>query len=214
MTFIESAYVTFANGRLDLASYVPIEGGPGWINSDLYTIEAKADGTPNGAMMNGPMFQALLEERFKLKIRRETREVPVYELTVAKGGSKLQPFKEGGCIPFDFSSPPVTDEKLCNSGQTKRGLNRIVEEQGMAFGDFCKIYLVHLDRPVIDKTGITGRFNFHLEYSIDGTATPDELITAPPIFTAVQEQLGLKLVPTKGLGEVLVIDRVERPSEN
>jgi uncharacterized protein (TIGR03435 family) len=218
MTFIKMAYVVFANGRVDLASSTPIEGGPGWINSDRYTIDAKADGTPNEAMMSGPMLQGLLEERFKLKIRREVRKVPVYELTVAKGGSKLQPFKEGSCIPFDLARyPPVLPgpgQEFCNGRQTKKGLNRVVEEQGMTFGDFCKIELGHLDRPVVDKTGITGRFDFHLEYSIDGIPSPDEPITAPSIFTAVQEQLGLKLVPTQGPSEFLVIDHVERPSEN
>jgi len=88
-----------------------------------------------------------------------------------------------------------------------------VDAAGMKFDDFCKIFLGHLDRPVTNKTGITGRFDFHLEYARDGAAPSDEP-PGPSIFTAVQEQLGLKLTPAKGPGEFIVIDHVERPSEN
>ena len=218
MDLIRAAYVTFANGHVDLVSSIPIEGGPGWINSDRYTIDAKADGIPSEVMMSGPMLQALLEERFKLKVRRETKERLVYELTVAKGGPRLQPFTEGGCVPFDFTKYPpevlAPGQSRCGGRNVKKGLNRTIEERGMRLDDFCSVILGHLDRPVVDKTGITGRFDFHLEYALDGVAPPDEPSTAPSIFTAVQDQLGLKLVPPKGLSEFLVIDHVERPSAN
>ena len=78
-----------------------ISGGPAWIKSDRYDVEAKAEGNPSAKAMEGPMLQALLEDRFKLKIHRVTREIPVYELTVAPKGFKLTPMKEGSCTPID-----------------------------------------------------------------------------------------------------------------
>src|SRR5580698_1221154 len=84
-----------------------ISGGPDWINSERYDIVAKADGSASGKQMTGPMLQTLLEDRFKLRFHRETKLLPVYELTVAKGGTKLKRSKEGGCIPFSMDSPPL-----------------------------------------------------------------------------------------------------------
>ena len=88
MSLVQMAYVQFADGkRRPPGQEIPVEGGPGWVNSDFYTIEATAEGTPGLEIMSGPMMQALLEDRFKLKIRRGTQAVPVYELAgVAKGG--------------------------------------------------------------------------------------------------------------------------------
>ena len=83
----------------------PIKRSPAWLRSDRYTIDARAAGPESIAMMRGPMMQALLEDRFKLKIHREDREVPVYELTLAKGRSKLRRAKEGSCIPQDRREP-------------------------------------------------------------------------------------------------------------
>jgi bla regulator protein BlaR1 len=223
-SFIGSAYVRFANGRFSTQPRgVPMSGGPAWINSELYMINAKAEGLPSEEMMRGPMMQAILEDRFKLKVHRETREVPVYALTEAKGGSKLQPFREGSCIVIDRTAfpPPPADPKNCHARGTKKGPDQIVEAQGITVEEFSKVFLNGpLDRPVINKTGITGRFDFHLEYAPDEAtplfARPDVNAPdrGPSIFTAVQEQLGLKLEPAKGPGELLVIDRVERPSEN
>jgi len=92
---IRKAYGTFASGEFHAflhPSALPVEGGPDWIRSEYYTIDAKAEGTPSVEMMQGPMLQAVLEDRFHLKVRRDTRPVPAYELTVAKGGPKLRPF--------------------------------------------------------------------------------------------------------------------------
>ncbi len=218
---IGSAYVRFANGHFSTQPRgISIEGGPAWIHSDRYDINAKPEGSATFEMMQGPMLQALLEDRFKLKIHRGTREVPVYALVVAKGGPKLQPFKEGSCAPIDltrFAPPP--DPNNCHAGGTKHGANQEVNAQGMRLDEFSKIFLNGvLDRPVIDKTGIAGRFDFHLEYAPDQAtpflpAAPDPA-GGPSIFTAVQEQLGLKLEPAKGPGEFLVIDRLDRPSDN
>jgi uncharacterized protein (TIGR03435 family) len=96
---ISTAYGRFANGRLNPPWAVPkVEGGPSWTRSIGYDIDAKALNGASRELMRGPMLQALLGDRFKLKVHRETREAPVYVLTVAKSGSKLKPFKEGSCV--------------------------------------------------------------------------------------------------------------------
>jgi uncharacterized protein (TIGR03435 family) len=203
---------------------LPISGGPSWINTDRYTINAKAEGAPSRPMIMGPMLRALLEDRFQLKVRREIREVPVYNLTVARNGPKLKMAKEGTC-PTPGGPPGVS----CPGSVwfERKGLNLIVDQQA-TLDDFVRMLIQRLDRPVIDKTGIKGIFDFHLEFAPDTTlgnppgggdptAAPADApadLRGPSIFTALQEQLGLKLESTKGPGEVLVIDHVERPSEN
>jgi len=97
---IQRAYVRFAGGLPHFwTGVVPITGAPDWIHAELFDIEARAEGNPTEEMMQGPMLQTLLEDRFKLKVHRETREVPVYALTLEQGGSGLKPFAEGSCIP-------------------------------------------------------------------------------------------------------------------
>jgi uncharacterized protein (TIGR03435 family) len=227
---INMAYVAFTNGERVTPSRIPIEGGPSWINSERYDIKAKAEGVKSQVLMHGPMLQALLEDRFQLKVHRETRDTPVYALTVAKGGAKLQPFKEGSCNPYDIAAtfpPPPPPENPCRSRGTMEGGMLTVNTQATTLDDFARFVLGVMDRPVINKTGIQGRFDFHLEYAPDETSSPAvrdpsglpraPTVTdpsGPSIFTAVQRQLGLRLEPTKGPGEYLVIDRVERPSEN
>lgn len=228
MDLIKGAYVHFANGHVNPRSRVPVEGGPAWINSVRYQINAKADGARGQGMMRGPMLQTLLEDRFKLKIHHETREVPAYALTVAKGGLKLHPFLEGSCIPRDFTLffeqfPPLPlpelppGQKYCGGGTTVKGANVTLEATGMSIDNFIKYSLPELDRPVVNKTGITGLFDFHLEYEPDeptgAGATPAE-VAGPSIFTALDRQLGLKPELAKAPGDFLVIDHVERPSAN
>jgi uncharacterized protein (TIGR03435 family) len=219
----------FADGTVaNFFSSVPIEGGPAWIHSERYSINAKSESKATPEMMQGPVLQALLEDRFKLKIHRETREIPVYVLAVAKGGLKLQQFKEGSCTsrpPIDLTKPPAPPPPLPSGGKycanvgTLKGPNMVVNVDGATLDDFAKIFLRSVGRPVISKTAITGKFNFHLEYAPDEALRrllPNDLgePTAPSIFTALQEQLGLKLESAKGPGQFLVIDHVERPSEN
>ena len=229
-----SAYLTFANGQRNLLTGpVPIAGGPAWVNADLYEINATAEGGPSQETMRGPVLRAVLEDRFKLKIHRETREVSVYALAVAKGGPKLQQFKEGSCITLDFATPPPPflpgqeSPRLCGASLLRgNAQSRMIDLYGIGLDQFSKYLGSLLGRPGIDKTGITGLFDFHLEFAPDestptlrasppGTppAAPSDP-AGPSIFTAIQEQLGLKLEPAKGPGEFLVIDRVERPSEN
>jgi uncharacterized protein (TIGR03435 family) len=223
------AYFWNANGHANSSLITPpISGGPAWINSDKFMINAKADGNTPQEIMRGPMLQALIEERFKLKIRHETREVPVYALTVAKNGPKLQRFKEGSCIPIDHTKPDsFKPGRTCVSRTGRNGSNVTFDVRGLSLHDFSAWF--GLDRPVIDRTGITGLFDFHLEFAPDQStptylpggdqnrgfvATPDDPAGGPSIFTAVKEQLGLRLDPAKGPQEFLVIDHVERPSEN
>jgi uncharacterized protein (TIGR03435 family) len=205
---IRDAYGKFANGRIN-AYWVPlpVEGGPPWVTSDPYTIEAKAEGTPSAAMMRGPMLQALLEDRFQLKVHRETRPVPVYDLTVAKGGPTLKPFA-GGCTPVDFTKDLPTQLEADGSCDiATRGTS--VDAPGQTIDEFIKFVLTFLDRPVVDKTGLTGRFDIHLDLPADEDPAARDVTSTLAI--AVQQQLGLKLTPARGPGEFLVIDRVERP---
>jgi uncharacterized protein (TIGR03435 family) len=171
--------------------------------------------------MNGPMLQALLEDRFKLKVHRETREAPVYALAVAKSGSKLKPFKEGSCVLIDSGRGlyelPLS-QKFCDARIGGRpGFTKTLEAQGVSPAVIGWLLRGSLDRPVIDKTGLTGLFDAHMEFLPDQTAgqtfTTDP-VGGPSIFTAVREQLGLSLEPGRGPVEVLVIDRVEKPSGN
>ncbi len=204
---------------------VPISGGPAWLDSDPYNIEAKAESNPTREMMSGPMLQALLAERFKLRVHRESKEVPVYELRIAKNGSKLQAFQEGSCTPQDAAKPQGRAAKgPPNCGSFSVGLkggNVTLDVHKRTLAEFAN--QLHLDRPVIDKTGLAGLFDFHLEFAPDGTTAgflpPGFALPAPPengvsIFTAIQEQLGLRLEPARGPGETIVIDSVERPSED
>ncbi len=228
-SLIQTAYVTFADGHLSLLPQtVSIEGGPAWINSDRYQISAKAEGTPSEAMIGGSMMRALLEDRFKLKIHRESKEMAVYALTVAKGGPKLQPFKEGSCWKplgdAEVRSGPPPGLQMCRMPVPEsKGPNVTLDAQGMGLFEFSVWF--GLDRRVIDKTGLVGLFNLHLEFApdqstpgmgplLDPLAAPLDPTGGTSIFTAIQEQLGLKLEPAKGPGEFLVIDSVERPSEN
>jgi bla regulator protein blaR1 len=225
MGLIQRAYVRFANGQSHWLGIVPIQGGPSWIHSQLYDISAKAEGTPSPETMQGPMLQALLEDRFKLKIHRETREVPVYALTTAKGGAKLKRFEEGSCtaMPLAYPLPALPPgQRFCKVRVAL--INPTVDAEGSTLTEFSKLLELVFDRPVIDTTGITGRFDIHLEFARDentpGLRPGGDVAGVPEpnagqsIFTVLQQQLGLKLVPAKGPREFLVIDHVEKPSEN
>ena len=223
---IQRAYVRFAGGRPNPFGVVPVVGGPAWIRKEMFEIEAKADGAATREMMQGPMLQKLLEERFRLKVRRMSREGRVYDLIAAIGGPKLKTFQEGSCaqMPLTFPMPePAPGHRYCRAmvGLLKPG----VHAEGSTLGEFSKLLNLVLDRPVVDKTGIAGRFDLQLEFAPDQATpgvrppVPEEPVGAgepggPSIFTAIQEQLGLRLIPGKGPVDVLVVERVERPSGN
>src|SRR5688572_7782292 len=110
---INDAYVGYADGRLKFES-VPVTGGPAWLDSDFYEIDATAEGAPPVPMMLGPMMQRLLEDRFHLKVHREAREGAVYFLSAARGGAKLPSFTEGSCVPYATPQPPLKPgEEVC-----------------------------------------------------------------------------------------------------
>jgi len=220
MGLIRSAYAD---------TFTPVNGGPPWLQSAFYEIDAIAEGNPSVKMMMGPMMQELLEEHFKLKIHRQAGEGPVYFLGVARGGPKLHSLAEGSCtLRSSFPVPALAPgQEYCDS-LISAGSAASVQDQGATLDDFSKQLLGVLDRPVINKTGITGRFDIHVEFSregtrmatialtqpIDGSTSAPDPTGPPSIFTALQEQLGLRLEPGRGPVETLVIDRVERPAEN
>ena len=223
---IQRAYVRFADGgnrpRFEL---VPVVGAPDWVYNSFYQIDAKAPGNTPPGVMQGPMLQALLEERFHLKVHRESIEGQVYELTAPKGAAKLQPFVEGSCEPPPSSFP---SSELPKGQRYCKNLIMLIQPAVIAEGstvlEFSKLLNIVLDRPTVDKTGLQGKFNLHVAFSKDETTpglTPmpaDAPAPAsepnPNIFQALQQQLGLKLTPARGPIERLVIDHVERPAEN
>jgi uncharacterized protein (TIGR03435 family) len=168
----------------------------------LYDIAARAEG--NGARSRSEfrqMLQTLLAERFHLKAHRQMMVRPVYALLIAKNGPK---FKE--------SAPDAIPNFL--GGVNGRNQNITVSKATMQILVDAIPGSFHLDRPVVDRTGLTGTYDFKIdatpESRIDGNSDPNEI----SIFTAVKEQLGLKLEPQKAMVEILVIDRVEKPSAN
>jgi uncharacterized protein (TIGR03435 family) len=223
--------------RLILIAYdvkdYQLAGDPGWLDSGHYDIEAKADGNPSVREMEGPMLQVLLEERFNLALHRETRQLPVYKLSVGKSGPKFQPSRAGSCTPYVTEAPPATTRQgeplpnFCGFRRTAAdGLNRILDGRGVTMAALAttlsRTYVSTLGRNVVDGTGLTGAFDIYLKWAMDpaegpptgagGATLPD--LTGPSIFTALEEQLGLKLESTKGPVEVLVIDHIEKPSGN
>jgi uncharacterized protein (TIGR03435 family) len=222
---IQVAYNRYAGGQMNSFRIIPIEGGPDWIHSETFEIDATSDGHPGILMMQGPMMQALLEDRFKLKIHRETRQGPVYELALGKGSPKLKPFKEGICTPAVVGRPLpelTADQRRCRNMANPQG----VDFEGGTLAMFAGLLGMILDRPVIDKTGIKDLFAIHLEFLPDDFTSPLAAAVAPGppvafggpdapgIFQAIQEQLGLRLAPAKGPMDVLVIDHIQRPSDN
>jgi uncharacterized protein (TIGR03435 family) len=218
-TLINVAYTLNAGGRDSPPPYpVKVERLPSWADSERYTIEAKSEGNVAASIMRGPMLQALLEDRFALKIHRETREGRVYAATVAKGGLRLPAF-EGGCTPVDFlhrASAPL--QSPCLESRHADGPNITLDIPGMDLDSFLW-YLgafngsARFDGPVVNKTGIKGVFHFHLEF-VDPSDPASDDARFPSIVTAMEQQLGLKMEAGKGPHEYLVVDHLERPSPN
>src|SRR6266576_3587722 len=212
-----------------------ISGAPNWVNSERYDIEAKMDtstadelrklGEDERRVERQRMLQALLADRFKLTIHRETKELPTYALVVAKDGAKFQEAKPGDTYPNGIKGP----DGHAGAGMMFMGREGLTA-QGIPIADLVRHLSRQLGRTVVDKTGLTGKYDFNLKWAPDerqapmfkgtegsqlgtgGTSAPES--SGPSIFTAIQEQLGLKLESEKGPVDILVIDHVERPSEN
>ena len=234
-SFIQVAYIR-TNFRLKGGiANLKLEGGPAWIDSELYQISAKAEGPASQLMMDGPMLQALLEDRFRLKTHRETREAQVYEMTVAKSGLKYAEIRVAGkfsesadrsllaranaenCIAVDPTQPlppfePGQKPPCGGASMTMSPYRITFDMPGGNLTQFAQNIGGRLGRPVVDKTGIKEKFDFHVEFAPEGADLSDER-TAPSIFEALGE-LGLKLAAARGPRDFLVIDRVERPSKN
>ncbi len=212
-----------------------VVGGPDWTNTAGYDIEAKPEGAVDRPQM-WLMVQSLLADRFKLALHRETRELPLYALTTGKNGFKPPAPKEGVCISLAPDAPPgpvlPPPGSLARCGQVRISLSPAgltMEGGKVQMAELIRMLAAAMGRPVLDRTGFTGEFDVHLSFTPDqstmglpGAGGPrdvggPQLSTdpdRPTIFAALQEQLGLKLVTAKGPVEVLVIDHVERPTEN
>ena len=211
-----------------------LSGISDWMNKERYDVEAKMDPSVADALGKLPpaelklarqqMLQALLAERFNLKVHRETKDGPVYFLTIGKNGPKLQDAKTRntpGMLNADGT--PALGGLQIGPGTGTGGADkaRAFSFSIQSFGDWLTI---KIHRPVLDKTGLTGVYDFTLEWMPDAPSPVSSSdvangITLPGVpgaslFTALQEQLGLKLEPGKSPIEVIVIDHVDRPSGN
>lgn len=213
-------------------------GLPNWAGSEQYVVDAKVDPSETDAFSKlSPqdsqaamerMMQAMLAERFGLVFHRETRQLPVYALVVAKNGPKLHEAKPGDTYPNGMQAP---------NGRPGAGLVRIgmgdFTAQGVPLSTLASALSNRTGRKVIDKTGLTGQYDISLKWTPEegegpmfrgpgggppggaGPAQrPPDDASAPPLFTALQEQLGLKLESEKGPVEVVVVDRVQKPTAN
>ena len=213
-----------------------ISGGPSWVNTDRWNIEGRAKESdlpllagPLDPTVTNPllqMVQSLIEDRFQFKMHREARELPVYELVVAKGGAKVKLSEDQTPIrlPERGAPPPPPPQR---GGPMPRGSMRLgrgdLEATGVPFSNFITALSNQLGRTVIDKTDLKGFYDIKLQWTPEigqgpvvpgGPEPPPPPADGPSIFTAIQEQLGLRLESAKGPVEVLVIDSVQKPSEN
>ena len=221
-----------------------IAGGPGWIASERYDIVAKSETPGLNRDKIKVLLQSLLAERFNLKLHRETKELPIYALIVGKSGNKLHK-SEIQTDPADDDVPPkmphsrepgVEDRSAVRAGgsapRVKGAMIRMgrgqLEAQMAALKDFASLLAQQVGRPVVDKTGLEGKYDFKLEWTPDESmrgngpfgespaheAAPAGDSSGPSIFTALQEQLGLKLESEKGPVEILAIDHIDKASAN
>lgn len=192
---------------------ITLTGGPGWINSDRFDIVAKAEGSPQldtnkpGSTVTDvdrdavervrQMLRRLIAERFTLRLHHEMRQLPIYELVRAKSGDALGP---------DLRTAAADCGRDCGSIR-RMGPDKVVGTSVSA-GSLAHSMSDWVRRTVVDKTGLTGPMDFTLTWAPEGATDS----TAPSIFTAVQEQLGLKLEPGRGPVDVLVVDSAEKPA--
>lgn len=199
--------------NLPIGSERRIIHGPKWVGSeaDRYEVQAKIDEATFAAIERmtperqhrevSLLEQSLLAERFKLQVHFERQgEAPVYALTAPQGAAKLIPAKEGEATTLSFTNNEIT-------------------AQAVSLDEFAQspLWTPIGERYVIDRTGITGKYDFHLKWRsghLDGSEETIEEKDLPPLFDAIREQLGLRVIDAKAPLEVIVIDRIDRPSRN
>jgi uncharacterized protein (TIGR03435 family) len=219
---IKRAYLQFPNGEKD--GQMPsrpadkVIGIPGWTDSDRYTIDAKPEAPQPNALLLGPMMQALLEDRFKLRIHHTTKVLELYELRVAKAGVKLVPAKGGNCLVVDSEHPPPP---LPEPGQPMPAICGGFHGQymyGTTMQGLSQQLSFRADRDVVDKTGLAGTFDLDFGRSPDlvsripeegfpGLRNPNDRVSA--FYIDALSRFGLKLAPAKGSTTVMVIDHLE-----
>jgi uncharacterized protein (TIGR03435 family) len=203
-----------------------ISGGPGWVSSDLFDINAKPE-SPAKPDQLMPMLQSLLAERFRLIIRRDTKEMPVYALVIAKNGPKFKDAHES-----DPNIPELSGAPDLPAGSPRARISIVrrgrLTVQGGDMAGLTSQLSSFLGRAVVDNTGLMGTYDLKLEWVPDenqvgnfqtigvpeGFGAPPADWPGPTLFTALEEQLGLKLDSQKGPVEMVVIERVEKPSSN
>ena len=254
LTMVDFAYVGHGSPLLNQGGPMRegevVLGVPKWAMAARYTIHAETDDPvangptqrapgergaplPAASLLYGPMLQGLLEDRFQLKIHREITQVPMYALTVAKGGLKLKPIQADDCTTPEPGQAMArifgpNDKPNCGwTGWPVHGPNRTLVGGGITLARLAsQLGGLISDRKVLDHTGISGIYNIRLEYAPDektrcvGPAQVcavdpnSEIPPGPTIFAALEQQLGLKLEPVKGPQEHIIIDHVQQPSEN
>jgi uncharacterized protein (TIGR03435 family) len=213
---VQFAYSSFESPLHDLQ----LAGGPDWVDRDRFDITAKMPGTPTPgietANLARVMLRSLLAERFQLKVRTEERELPVYALVLARPDGRLGPglrSRPDSCDGVvrargpEFKEPDLKgDARLCGLLRGGRGS---LNYRGVSISSLLRgSALGGVDRIVVDQTRLPGLFDIDLTWAVDASASAD----APSIFTAVQEQLGLRLQPASARMQVFVIDDAQRPS--
>jgi len=186
-----------------------IAGMPEWARHERYDVTGKVSDADVAAFRNvidtvqrAPMLQKILVDRFHLKFHYETKELPVYALVIGKDGIRMTEIQ-----------PAIGPNGMKDGGRRHVGRG-LIQSMGQPMKPLVNQFTIELRRVVVDRTGLKGFYNFTLRWAPDDGAPPEGDVAAPSIFTAVQEQLGLKLEPVKAPVQVLVIDNLERPAEN
>lgn len=225
ISILRAAYTSFPSPG-------QIVGGPDWIHTERFDINARAAGDPPAEVVT-EMLKLLLADRFKLKVHTEQREIDVYALVLARPDGRLGPGLRKAAVdceareaarkrdlaaglPATQASAPKPGERP-ECGMLSSSMNGVlrVATGSTPISAVVRQIQVNVGRPVIDRTGLTGRFDIELQFSATGPQTAADQPDAPTsVFTAVQEQLGLKLKSRKERMDVLVIDQVEMPTPN
>jgi len=215
--FTVRTLVSLAYGYPDTLRDAQIVGGPSWINTDRFEINATFEG-PVAIAPNSPpvrllaMERALLADRFKLQVHKETRQLPVFDLVRSRADGRLGPRlvpSDGKCLALPSTSAPIGDfAPYCG---VKRSIPGGILAKGIPISRFALLisFLPDVQRIVRDRTGLTEAFDIDIEFARDANAGAQD---APPIMTALKEQLGLELRATTGPVDVIVIDHVEPPT--